>query len=212
MVQPYSPPGPLPDLPPPTPPQRNRVALVLAVVAAAVVVIVAVSVPWGLRMWHDLMGAGAGESVSLDEVHAFGGLSTQHTEDDVDYDVEPPAGGPHDPQWLDCGVYDVPVRNENTVHSLEHGTVWITHRDDVSDDDLARLEELLPDEGILSPYPSQGAAVVVTVWARQLELESADDPRLELFLEEYGDGHTAPEPMASCVGGVDETVSGGVDI
>ena len=143
-------------------------------------------------------------------MHSFGGLSTDHTEDDVDYEHTPPAGGPHDPQWLDCGPYDEPVRDENTVHSLEHGTVWITYTDELSADDLDMLEDALPDEGILSPYPSQDAPVIVTVWGRQLELEDLDDQRLERFIEEYGDGHTAPEPMASCVGGVRETATEGL--
>ena len=33
----------------------------------------------------------------------------------------------HDPVWLDCGAYDAPVRDENAVHDLEHGSVWITY-------------------------------------------------------------------------------------
>jgi hypothetical protein len=44
--------------------------------------------------------------------------------------------------------------------------------------------------------------VVVTVWGRQLALVGADDPRLPLFLHRYGGGETAPEPFASCAGGV----------
>ena len=44
------------------------------------------------------------------------------------YTETPPAGGPHDPVWDDCGVYTQPLRNENAVHALEHGTVWITYR------------------------------------------------------------------------------------
>ena len=51
-----------------------------------------------------------------------------------------------------------------------------------------------PREGLPSP-------VVVTVWGAQLRLDSADDRRLGLFLEEYGDGHTAPEFGVSCEGG-----------
>ena len=47
------------------------------------------------------------------------------------------------------------------------------------------------------------------MWDRQLRLTGADDPRLPLFLERFGDGHTAPEPFASCAGGVRETESGG---
>ena len=205
---PSAPPGPAP-LPPPPPP-RTRVALVIGVLGAALVVILAVSIPLVMGVWNERTGGSS--RVALADVHRFGGLSADHTTDDVDYDHVPPPGGPHDPAWQDCGVYDAPVRDENTVHSLEHGTVWITYTDDVSDEDIDDLAGVLPDEGILSPYPAQEAPVIVTVWARQLELDGADDPRLELFLIEYGDGHTAPEPMASCVGGVTGTASGGVDI
>ena len=43
---------------------------------------------------------------------------------------------------------------------------------------------------------------MVTVWNAQLDLNGADDPRLQDFLDFYGDGHTAPEAaMASCAGG-----------
>jgi len=44
------------------------------------------------------------------------------------YDRNPPAGGAHNDVWLNCGVYGRPVRNENAVHALEHGAVWITYR------------------------------------------------------------------------------------
>ncbi|MCW2835184.1 MAG: hypothetical protein JWN68_3137 [Nocardioides sp.] len=53
----------------------------------------------------------------------------------------------------------------------------------------------------MSPYEGLPSAVVVTVWGAQLALERAGDPRLALFLEEYGDGHTAQEFGASCSGG-----------
>ena len=124
-----------------------------------------------------------------------------HTTDDVTYPQDPPAGGAHAPIWLACGVYDEPVRDENAVHDLEHGTVWITHDPDLSDDDRAALAEQLPDNGIMSPREGLPSPVVVTVWGAQLRLDGADDRRLGLFLEEYGDGHTAPEFGVSCEGG-----------
>ena len=124
-----------------------------------------------------------------------------HTTDDVTYPQDPPAGGAHAPIWLACGVYDEPVRDENAVHDLEHGAVWITHDPDLSDDDRAVLAGQLPDNGIMSPREGLPSPVVVTVWGAQLRLDSADDRRLGLFLEEYGDGHTAPEFGVSCEGG-----------
>ena len=123
---------------------------------------------------------------------AYEDLRRDHTEDDVDYEQVPPVGGMHDPVWLDCGAYDAPVRDENAVHDLEHGSIWIAYQPDLGADDVATLTDELPQNGILSPYDGLPAPVVVTVWGRQLRLTGADDPRLPLFVERYGDGHTAP--------------------
>ncbi len=129
-----------------------------------------------------------------------------HRTDPIRYAQVPPAGGPHDPVWDDCGAYDEPVRNENAVHDLEHGTVWITYRPGLDAADVqslqSRLQTLKSGKWMLSPYPGLPSPVVVTVWNAQLDLTGADDPRLPRFLAFYGDGHTAPEAaFATCKGG-----------
>jgi hypothetical protein len=93
------------------------------------------------------------------------------------------------------------VREENAVHDLEHGTVWITHDPGLSAAEVEVLADQLPDNGIMSPREGLPSPVVVTVWGARLRLDGADDERLGIFLEEYGDGHTAPEFGASCEGG-----------
>ncbi len=143
---------------------------------------------------------------ALSATQTFDYVGNQHTSDPVSYTETPPAGGQHDPVWEDCGVYTAQVRNENAVHSLEHGTVWVTYRPGTSADDVQALETALGSvkdkKTILSPYPGLPAPVVVTVWNAQLQLDGASDPRLQTFLDFYGDGHTAPEAaMASCAGG-----------
>jgi len=140
----------------------------------------------------------------LGEVTTYDDLSRAHVPGNVNYPQSPPVGGAHDPIWLDCGVYDRPVREENAVHSLEHGAVWITYRPGLSADEIDSLADKLPEKGILSPFEDQDAPVVVTVWGAQLALDGPDDSRLELFIREYGDGSEAPEPQAACVGGVKE--------
>lgn len=198
----YPPPPPAYPPPPPSEPVRSRRALpvVLAVVAAVLVLAVALTVPVAVR--HLRAAQTAEDAATLAAVREYDDLSTVHTPADVDYPQSPPVGGPHAPVWLDCGAYDEPVRDEAAVHDLEHGTVWITYDPDLDADDVATLEEALPNNGILSPYAGLDAPVVVTVWGRQLELDGVDDPRLELFVRTFGGGETAPEPMASCVGGV----------
>ena len=137
----------------------------------------------------------------LSDVQTWEVTERSHTDGDVGYPQDPPVGGPHAPVWLECGAYDVPVREENAVHDLEHGAVWITYDPALREPDVDRLAGLLPDNAIMSPRVDLPSPVVVTVWGAQLALESARDRRLVLFLEEYGDGHTAPEVGASCHGG-----------
>lgn len=187
--------------------------IVLALALALLVVGGAVAVPMLVEGDGDpvaVMGPpnGTTSGVTDEGVQEYDVRDNTHTTGEVDYPQSPPVAGQHDSIWLECGVYDRPVRDENVVHSLEHGTVWITYTSEVSEEDLDTLVEVLPDEGILSPYADQPAPVMITVWNRQLALDEADRGRLEDFIAAYGHGETSPEPMASCRGGVQEFAGG----
>jgi hypothetical protein len=178
---------------------RRSLPLVLAGAASALVLGAALVAPLVDRAIRGEERAQRALDLTLVETWEI--TDRAHTMDDVTYPQDPPAGGAHAPIWLACGVYDEPVRDENAVHDLEHGTVWITHDPDLSDADREALAGQLPDNGIMSPREGLPSPFVVTVWGAQLRLDSADDRRLGLFLEEYGDGHTAPEFGVSCEGG-----------
>ena len=121
----------------------------------------------------------------------------------VTYTENPPTGGQHDPAWLNCGTYDEPVRNENAVHSMEHGAVWITYRPDLPESQVTELRSLVENQsyGLLSPYPDLPAPVVVSAWGKQLQVQNASDKRIDLVLETYLQGPQTPEPGAACSGG-----------
>ena len=127
-----------------------------------------------------------------------------HVEGVVDYPQTPPAGGEHNPAWLNCGVYDQPVPNENAVHSLEHGAIWVTYDPSLSDADLETLKSQLPSTYIvLSPFDGLPSPIVLSGWNTQLQIDDADDPRIPEFLEEYWQSQNVPEPGALCTGAVD---------
>ena len=132
------------------------------------------------------------------------GPAAQHTEGDVDYAQTPPAGGEHNPVWQNCGFYDEPVADENAVHSLEHGAVWITYSPDLSQDQVDQLRDLAHSQTyvLVSLYPDLPSPVVASAWGKQLRLESADDPDLERFVRAYRQGPQTPEPGAVCTGGI----------
>jgi len=131
------------------------------------------------------------------------GLARTHVEDDVDYEQSPPVGGPHAPDWQDCGFYDAPVPDERAVHSLEHGAMWITYDPDLESDQLAVIEELAGAEGYVLASPREGlpSPVVASAWGVQLTLPAASDPRLQSFVDDYAESPQAPEPGAPCTGG-----------
>jgi len=130
-----------------------------------------------------------------------------HIEDPVTYEQTPPAGGQHSATWQNCGYYSAPVRNENAVHALEHGAVWITYRPDLPADQIQNLRERTEGTSYIltSPYPDLPAPVVASAWGRQLTFESATDEALSAFLREYRQWPNAPEPGASCSGGTSAT-------
>ncbi|MCP5096319.1 MAG: DUF3105 domain-containing protein [Chloroflexi bacterium] len=114
----------------------------------------------------------------------------------------PPMGGPHNPVWQDCGVYASPVRPENAIHSMEHGADWITYHPDLAVDQVTYLQDLARDDSclLLSPYPEQTSDIVLTVWDRQLVVDSPDDGRIKQFIASYRRTR-GPESSASCQGG-----------
>ncbi len=122
----------------------------------------------------------------------------------VAYDRSPPFGGPHDAYWAACSgtVYDRPVRNENMVHSLEHGAIWIAYDPArVSGPALDTLREKVSgiDYTMLSPYPGLDQPISVQSWGHQLKLSDAADPRVDQFVMSLKQNRFAyPEVGARC--------------
>jgi hypothetical protein len=131
-----------------------------------------------------------------------------HVEGDFDYPTNPPAGGPHNPLWQNCGFYAEPVVDENAVHSLEHGAVWVTYQPNLPQDQVSMLRRLTDNRPYLLITPRQGlpAPVVASAWGKQLQLDSANDPRLEQFIRAFMQGPQTPEPGALCTGGIGQPI------
>ena len=153
----------------------------------------------------DLFDPAVVEATPIAGIETFTVESADHTEDAVEYAQNPPAGGPHAPAWQKCAAYDAPVRNENAVHSQEHGAVWITYQPDLPEAEVKALAMLADTRYVMvSPYPDLDAPIVASAWGAQLRLDAADDPRLGAFIERYaGNG---PEPGANCDSGIETTV------
>ena len=127
-----------------------------------------------------------------------------HTTGLVKYDMSPPIGGNHAPYWADCQgtVYTTQIANENAVHMLEHGAVWITYNPKTATaSDIAALKNKVDgvDRMAMSPYAGLKTPISLQAWNYQLFVKSATDPRIDEFIDalRYKKDVT-PEPSASC--------------
>lgn len=158
-----------------------------------------------------IVGPTVPDADAIADVQTYAGLSRNHTTDPQNYPQSPPVGGDHSPVWQSCGVYDQPIKNENAVHSLEHGAVWLAYNPDLPADQVAIVAAFATDQThiLVSPYPglAEGEAVVATAWGVQLRLDSVTDPRLAEFVAKYQEGPQTPELGATCSGGIGDPIS-----
>ena len=135
------------------------------------------------------------------------GPANQHTEGDVTYEQTPPAGGEHSPIWQNAGFYEAPIRDENAVHTMEHGAVWITYSPDLPEDQVEEIRQLVEGQTCLlaSPHDDLSSPIVASAWGKQLAVESADSPELQQFVRAYRLGPQTPEVGAACTGGTSDT-------
>ena len=182
--------------------KRNRRIAIWSSVAVGVAIIALIVTTVVLTPQPATYSAG-GTGAEVEGVETFENAS-EHVEGIVDYEQTPPAGGQHNQVWLNCGVYTEPVPNENAVHSMEHGAIWVTYDPSLSDDELSTLRAKLPSSYvILSPFEGLPSPIVLSGWNSQLQVESADDERVAAFFEEYWKSNDVPEPGALCTGAYD---------
>jgi hypothetical protein len=193
------------------PSERGTIAghprLKLGILAGLVVVLVIGLATAAIAFAAATTTAGSGSLPQGTQVFAESDHS--HVNGSVTYDHVPPAGGPHNPVPLNCGIYTVPVPNENAVHSLEHGTVWITYEPNLPVDQVAALRQLVASHYvgtvkylILSPYAGIPSPIVASAWGYQLGVDQASDSRLVQFIGQFAGGGQGGEKGAACTGGL----------
>jgi Protein of unknown function (DUF3105) len=105
----------------------------------------------------------------------------------IKYDSSPPVGGNHSQIWANCNgvVYTHQLANENAVHMLEHGAVWITYNPvTLPKSQLPALEAYVKGQArvAMTPYAGLKTPISLQAWGYQLFVNSASDPRIAQFI------------------------------
>jgi VCBS repeat-containing protein len=135
-------------------------------------------------------------------------ITASHVDGDIDYTgySNPPTYGAHhgfDPQGIDVnpgitprptGVYTTEQPEEDLIHNMEHGHVWISYNPNlIAATDLAALEQLVRDGSpdpngggvgvILTPRAANDTMIALASWARLLPLDNFDATTIRNFVE-----------------------------
>jgi thiol-disulfide isomerase/thioredoxin len=115
----------------------------------------------------------------------------------TNYNSNPPTSGDHWPVPLDWGFYDEVVADEQAVHNLEHGGIWISYKDvdDETKRELKALAEKYNQAVIVSPRPENDTRIAVASWGRLMKLDEFNRAEIESFIK--ANLNTSPEKLAS---------------
>lgn len=104
----------------------------------------------------------------------------------IQYNTNPPAGGPHYAVTAHAGIYDKAPLDGYLVHSLEHGAVVLWYKEDLPKSDVDRIKGIFNKMGgktIMTPRKGMDVPVAVTSWGRILKLEKIDEKKILDFYE-----------------------------
>src|SRR5574343_12907 len=138
-------------------------------------------------------------TTKLDPVgQAFENLGQTHIkigESHPAYNSNPPTSGWHYVQPADWGVYDKPLIDEQALHNLEHGGIWISYKgiDDQTKENLKKIAQANSGSVILSPRDADDSKIVLASWTRLEKLDSSDEARIIEFISR--NKNKAPEPI-----------------
>lgn len=111
------------------------------------------------------------------------------------YNSNPPTSGQHYAQPANVGIYDNELPDEQLIHNLEHGHVWISYRVSSASAELVNsLKQIVKDNSrlvILTPREKNDSLIAVASWTRLLKLDNLDKQKIVDFIK-TNRGH-APE-------------------
>ena len=116
---------------------------------------------------------------------------------------QPPTSGSH-ANPVAWGVYDTEVRDDQAVHNMEHGGIYVSYQPDLPQDQIEKLKGLLsapfsnpefkPTKIVLAPRQANTSPIELSSWRRSESLASYDQKKIEEYvMRNLG---KSPEPLA----------------
>lgn len=117
---------------------------------------------------------------------------------------EPPTSGPH-ASPIAWGLYETEVRDDQVIHNMEHGGIYVSYNPELPQDQVDKLAALLfepysnpnfkPKKVILAPRAANTSPIILSSWLRSEKLQAFDQAKIEQYV--IKNTGKSPEPLAN---------------
>ncbi len=111
------------------------------------------------------------------------------------YNSNPPTSGPHYVKPAVWGAYQTELPDEQLVHNLEHGGIWISYKG-IDATTKTALEKIASSQQklIMEPRANDDAPIVLASWGRLQKFQTYDEKGIIAFIN--ANKNQSPEPLA----------------
>ncbi len=105
------------------------------------------------------------------------------------YNSNPPTSGNHYPNPVPARFYDRELPDEQLVHNLEHGHVWIAYKPNLSGEIIDILKVFGGGNIVVTPRSKNDTDIALAAWGRldkfNIEAGGIDQQRIKDFISRY---------------------------
>jgi len=163
---------------------------------------VAVAILYGLYLL-----AQNAEPKSEDFSRAVSEMEATHIATDSplsEYNSNPPTSGPHYVQTAKSGFREEEIPDQNIIHNLEHGDVWIAYHPRISETVMEGLKQFAAAKVIITPRTANETDIALVAWGRldtfNIENDVLPEQRIKDFIARYS--NKGPERVPGASGGI----------
>ena len=121
-----------------------------------------------------------------------------------EYNSNPPTSGPHYSQTARSGFREKIIPDQNIIHNLEHGDIWIAYHPRVASKIKEELKQFGVAKVIITPREINETDISLAAWGRLDTFNIEDNvlpvERIENFIKRYT--NKGPEKISGASGGI----------
>jgi len=121
-----------------------------------------------------------------------------------EYTSNPPTSGPHYGQTARSGFRDEVISDQNIIHNLEHGDIWIAYHPRIAEEIVEELKQFGAAKVIITSREANETDIALAAWGRldafNIENDVLPLERIKSFIKRYT--NKGPEQVPGASGGI----------